>query len=197
MHKNKRKKTIKQKHKFIPRINKNSAALSSTSTQDNPSPAHRAQLWGRRKRAVSCKADAWSGVHSVGRPVPWMCTPSTWVTVWMGTHITLELLTSWLSLQETALPSHLLQSREWSIYTCMYTHAVLSTKGWPPPENKLFWWDSPDQDPNLHSSPTAPWPQPQFNTIRDAKGSINLSFRKIHTVYDQRKNRHYIIFKTN
>lgn len=131
------------------------------------------------------------------RFVPWMYTPSTWATVWMGTHITLELLNSWLSLQETALLSHLLQSREWRIYTFMYTHAVLSTKGWPPPKNKFFQWDSPDQDPDLHSSPIAPWLHPQFNTIWGAKGSLNLSFRKIHTVYGQRKNRNYTIFKPN
>lgn len=127
-----------------------------------------------------------------------MCNPSTWATVCVGTYITLELLNFWLSLQETALPFTSCDPGSGGA-TCLFLNlcAVLSTEGWPPQENKLFWWDSLNYNANLYGSPAiAPGPQPPFNTIQDPKGSLNLCFTEIHIVYAQRQNSNSYHFQT-
>lgn len=119
----------RQKHKFIPSINKNTAARSSTSAQDDSSPAHRAQLWeGRERKTVArLMLEAWSGFLSVDlchSHAPTLYEPlSAWVS-----HITLQLLNSWVIPQETALPSHLLQCME-NLHAHAYTHMQSSAQG--------------------------------------------------------------------
>lgn len=119
--------------------------------------------------------------------MPWTCLSlSAWTL-----HITLQLLTFSLSLQETAMPSHLLQSMKWRIHmfihihTCCAQHKGLASSGEQTllvglpltisQTHMVLLLQHPDLNPS-----SAPF-------MMKAKDSFNLCFREIHTVYDQRK----------
>lgn len=140
--------------------------------------------------------EAWCLFHSVDlhrkctapshEPLPTVCTGIPY------SYLTLD------GLQETALPSQqCLQSMKWRIHSLIPTHTHrpqhkgLASLG----EQTLL------VGPPLTVTQTHVVLLPQhhdFNPIQHCSGySLNLCFREINTVYDQRRNRNYIIFKPN